>query len=479
MKNIILITLLVLSSITLYAQREWNYTSSLTALGSSAETLPFWATTNKFGVVPNSRGGLMQAGIFSDFNTQKTLQLSYGASFAGYLTQLDNNVILDELYVSARWEKLRLDLGMIHPQEQFGGISAQNGNAIQSTNSRSMPGYNLHSEYIDIPFTESILAFKFNLSDYQMIDNRYVENTLMHHKSIYFKITPIEQLEFVGGFEHYAQWAGNSPVYGKQPSGLDDYWRIFLGSSGGSDATGNDQRNVLGNHLGKEHFEINYKSRQFKLSLYHDTIFEDGSGASFKNFPDGTWGIYYGSTSSQKSFITDATYEFFYSKNQSGSLHERPATPEEMAQQDPNSPTYGKIVLGGIDNYFNNGEYLSGWTYYGRVIGNPFITPTALTKDGISLGTNNNRVVAHYVGIKGYFYKKMPYKFRASYSINYGTYVTPLEDKPKQFSFGLEAGVVRSNKFPFLVDVGVYGDFGELFANNFGVTLTLTHRGTL
>lgn len=112
-----------------------------------------WATTNKFGIVPDSRGGLLQLGFFSDFNTQKKIRLAYGISGVGYFTQAKNKAILDELYMSAKWEKIRLDMGMIHPDIDFNGISSQNGNIVYSDNSRSQPGYNLRTDYIRIPLT--------------------------------------------------------------------------------------------------------------------------------------------------------------------------------------------------------------------------------------------------------------------------------------------------------------------------------------
>ncbi len=80
-------------------------------------------------------------------------------------------------------------------------------------------------------------------------------------------------------------------------------------------------------------------------------------------------------------------------------------------KQDPNSHFYGRKVLGGCDNYFNNGEYRSGWTLYERVIGSPFMTP------GLSGGITriiNNRVIAHHIGMKGMAWQTTPYKLMLS-----------------------------------------------------------------
>lgn len=461
-----------------FSQRSFEYKTSLSGMIASEKNLPFWATTNKYGIIPDSRGGLLQAGVFSCFNPEKKIQVGYGVSGVGYVTQERNKIFMDELYLSAKWKKIRLDLGMIHPEEEYNGISSQNGNIIFSGNTRTAPGYNLRTDFIKIPLTGNVLAFKFNLADYTMIDDRFTDKPRLHNKSLYLRISPHSRIDISVGLEHWVQWAGHSPVYGKQPHSFRDYVRIFCAASGGSNATVSDSINALGNHLGREHLRIDYKADHFILSFYHDIPFEDGSGTRFANIPDGTWGIYYGSKN-PKQWVSDVIYELVYTKSQSGPHHDRPATPEEQAKQDPHSPLYGKVVLGGNDNYFNNGEYRSGWTYYGRTIGSPFITPTAPNAQNITLGVYNNRVLSHYLGIKGYFMEKVPYKLRFSYSLNYGTYGAPLEGTPRQFSFGLEAGLLRKAKAPFHIDLGVYGDYGQLLNNNFGISVSFTRNGII
>ena len=144
-----------------------------------------------------------------------------------------------------------------------------------------------------------------------------------------------------------------------------------------------------------------------------------------------------------------------------------------MEKQDPNSHFYGRKILGGCDNYFNNGEYRSGWTLYERVIGSPFMTP------GLSGGITriiNNRVIAHHVGMKGMAWQTTPYKLMLSYSRNYGIYGSPM--KKNQFSGALEVTLPFKN-LPFTVETGIYGDLGDLFKDNFGFTIKLSRKGKL
>ena len=478
MKKLLLLYLLF-CSLSAFSQRVFEYDATLSGSFATEKLLPMWATTAKYGLVPESRNGLLQVGIFSDFNPQKKVQTAYGFSGVGFLSANKNDLFVDELYCSLKWLKLHLDLGMVHPEKEFNGISAHNGSFINSTNARSMPGYNLHSEYISIPFTRNILAFKFNISDYLMIDKRFVDNARLHHKSLYLRITPHPRWEVIVGFEHWAQWAGTFPIYGKQPSSFSDYLRIFTAQKGGSDATLSSRLNALGNHLGSRYYRINYKARNYVLTFYFDNYFEDGKVTRLtKNWPDGAYGLYYGAKN-KRQWVSDVIYEFVYTKDQSGCYHDRPATPEEMEKQDPDDYYYGRIVLGGDDNYFNNSEYRSGWTYYGRTIGTPFLTPYRPNSEGITLGVYNNRVIAHYFGIQGYAVKRIPYTVRLSYSLNYGTYAAPLDHTLHQFSFGAEVGVLNRPNAPLHIRIGVYGDYGKLYKCNTGLTISFIHKGKL
>ena len=453
-------------------KRSVDYKTSLTGFVASQNTLPFWAINNKHGLIPNGHGALLEVGLFSDFTNRHKIQFAYGVSVAGFLSRPDNHLILDQLYARARWRNLRLDLGMIHPAEEYQGISSTNGNFIRSGNARTFPGYNLNSEYMKVPCTKGILSIKFNWADYMMIDDRYVKDTRLHNKSVFLKIKPHQRWEIIVGLEHWAQWAGTSPDKGKQPSSFHDYLRIICAKEGGIGASVSDSINALGNHLGREHLAINYLADNYTLSFYHDIPFEDGSGTDFRSFPDGTYCFYYGSKKKDQ-WITDIIYEFYYTKYQSGSRHDRPATPKEMEKQDPKSHFYGRKVLGGCDNYFNNGEYRSGWTLYERVIGSPFMTPGL---SGNITRIINNRVVAHHVGMKGRAWQTTPYKLMLSYSRNYGTYGNPM--KKNQLSGALEITLPFKN-LPFAVETGIYGDLGDLFKDNFGFTIKLSRKGKL
>ena len=170
-------------------------------------------------------------------------------------------------------------------------------------------------------------------------------------------------------------------------------------------------------------------------------------------------------------------YEYVFTRSQSGSVHARPATEEELRKKPDRLYRY----LGGRDNYFNNGEYASGWTNYGRTMGLALMTPMPVGSDGVVLGIANNRIRAHHIGIAGKVARKVPYRLKATYSINYGNYTQRIEafkSAPKQFSCAFEVNFPKFSKaFPCLVSAGAYIDKGSLYADNFGLTLRLTLAG--
>ena len=139
-------------------------------------------------------------------------------------------------------------------------------------------------------------------------------------------------------------------------------------------------------------------------------------------------------------------------------------------------------MIGGNDNYFNNGIYQSGWTFYGQVIGSPFFTPKPEEASGITRGVLNNRFYAHHLGICGDLPGDIRYKLMMSYSLNYGTHSVHFINKngeyttKPQFSWGLEL-IAPDTKLPFHTALNVGFDKGDLLKNSFGIMLKIFKTG--
>ncbi len=473
---------------------KWDI--SLYGTGATARSLPFWAVTGKNGIMPSTHGGLVVAdadfryGSAPGVNVYAGVKLSGSAVPAGMTdvyaapairgyassaipgTRSSWNGAIEELYAGLGWKMLRLDLGMIDRETDYNGLSLTGGNMLWSGNARNVPGYNLQVKYFEVPGTRGIFSIKANYADYRFIDDRYVDGAMLHNKSLYFKFRLHRRVYLQLGLEQWSMWGGVSPLYGEQPHSFKDYLRVVCGMSGGSDASASDQINVLGDHRGRELIQIDWKADAFTLSFAHDIPFDDGSGMGFQNFPDGVNTLNL-SFNDRDRWVTDILYEFVYTKWQSGPHHD--------TSTDPSRKDDEWHILGGRDNYFNNSEYRSGWTNYGRTIGLPLFVPKPVNEDGLALGVCNNRVVAHHMGIGGKFAHRIPYRFKATYSRNYGQYTQSLDlfnSSPYQLSFALEVDVPKLfRKIPLSLSVGAYGDAGELYEDNFGLTLRLTYSG--
>ena len=433
-----------------------EYLAGLSTHFSSQETLPFWMTSNKYGSIPNSNNLILETGIFKNFKEDSYYNhgVSYGIQTTASLAD-KNNLIINQLFLSFKWKNLALDLGAKHRDVLFEGLSSSNGEITYSNNARSMPGINIKlTEFIELPFAKSWLKFKGNYSEYLMNDKRVVDNAQLHHKSLHFQFKLNSKLNLISGVDHYVQWGGTSPEFGKQPSGIKNYLKIITGNSGGANAAPGDQQNALGNHLGAYLLQLNKIGEKTDWSFYISHPFEDASGRELSNYPDNLFGLFI-DFKKPTNFITHVLAEFSYTKDHGGKA----------------SANNFK------DNYFNNKIYKSGWTYFGRTIGSPFFLTNPVGQDGITRGIvlGYNRFTSINIGVKGVINSKIKYKTNFSYTKYAGWFNSPIQND-KLYSTQFELNY-HSEKFPLDFSLGTSTDFGDLLPNNFGGYLKIIKKG--
>ncbi len=467
------------------------YAMLLGAVGTGGN-MPYWATANQFGLMPESSGGLITAYAGQTYHQDKDFQYHWGVSLAGRSDRSRAiEFIPDEVYAGIKWKPLSLDLGIWHRDMEFmgsdpmlGSLSASSGNVIWSGNSRSMPGYSLKLDHWGIPGTKHIVEISGAWGDYKPMDKRYVTGSWVHNLQAYLTLN-IWRFSFEAGIEQFAEWAGTSPDYGPLPCSFKDYWRACFGRAAEGDAPGIDKGGSLGDSRGRGKLYLSYKQDGWKIALQHDMLYDDRGLFWFENWQDGVNTVNF-SFDDKDKWVTDVAYEFIYTKWQSGPLHERPATKEDYDKYGHNYPVVGDLfILGGNDNYFNNGEYKSGWTAFGRTIGLPLITPKGTknggwSRNGLTLGVENNRVMAHHIGLSGKLFRKVPYRLMLTYSQNYGLYKTnnrPGEAEPvdwdppyRQFSAGLNT-IVPLFKGRLQIVPSIYFDRGNYVRNSFAATV--------
>lgn len=424
-----------------------DFVVSLMLLGALSQgNMPFWATSDQFGVMPESSGGLALLQMYKPFDESKTFQWHAGASVGFSAYTGGQAIIPDELYAGVRWKQLRLDLGIWHPEQCYlasdrllGTMSVTGGNIMRTGNSRSMPGYSLRLEPWNVPFTGGHLQLLGSFGDYKTLDDRYVAGALIHNTEGYIRANIGKHLVVTFGLDHYSMWGGVSPVYGALPVSFGNYLRVLTGRSGVADSPKGDQINSLGDHRGRILLDLDWKADGWSLSYRHDKPYDDRSGMLLHNYPDAVRTLHL-SFDDKSRWLSDVVYEYHNTMKQSGPYERRLATEEEIASGDPrlyrnddSSPWY--FIAGGADNYCNNYEYKSGWTYYGRQIGSPLFFTRSSGK-----GTWNNLLTAHHLALSGSLFHSVPWKLMLTYSRNYGCWFSEdfAYDKGSRFEVPLQ-----------------------------------------
>ena len=135
----------------------------------------------------------------------------------------------------------------------------------------------------------------------------------------------------------------------------------------------------------------------------------------------------------------------------------------------------------GRDDYFNNSQYLDGWTYFGRTIGTPFLTPLSEISPSLPprYGIANNRVSLYHLGVSALVLNKFDMTARLSISRNAGTYAVYYINVPTQFS-GLVTAAVPLDVLGGTVLTGSLAlDAGGLLPSSVGAYVSLRKTGLL
>ncbi|MGB3776552.1 MAG: capsule assembly Wzi family protein [Leeuwenhoekiella sp.] len=408
---------------------------------------PFWFTSNQFGRVnvKTSFFLLAESGYTKQFNPSNDLKIHAGMRFGD---GLGDDIFVDQFYVKYRYKNVLINIGSWHRANDLQELSSVGGDILWSGNSRALPG-------AQIQFLKGAriffdwLTLNGTLGHYFFSNDRFVENAQLHYKNISLKFRFSGKSRLRLSVDHYAQYGGTSPAFGKQPTGFSNYLRVFVGSNGSNNATVSDQANALGNHLGSYKVTYDLNQSTFNFRLYHQTIFEDASGRELRNFPDGVWGIYFKSKT-QKLF-EKFLYEYVQTVSQSGKFV---------------PPPNGNFRGG--DNYFGNGIYQSGWTFKNRIIGLPFIIPN---EDG--RGIKINRSYVHHLSVSGNACD-FNYIFKMSYVRNLGTYSAPLIPSEEAFYsyFKINYPTVIGN-FHAQIALDLGKNTGNIFGGGLGYSIHL------
>lgn len=437
--------------------------ASLTTIVSDGRHAPFWLLSNREGrFLPEQHAAALDLALFSHPDTTQNIRYGYGLELFGRLSD-SSAVHIHQAFAYVQWKGwLQFRAGRWSDVVGSPEPRLSSGSIIWSGNARPMTQLEVRTPgYIDVPYTRGYLEVKGRMSHGWFEQDRYVEGVWMHHKNIYLRLGGNLPVNLSYGFNHYAQWAGQSPSFDEPfPSDLKAFYRIFFNRAGDEDDPATPVGwaiNRFGNTLGSRSYGIDLELKSASAGLYKQDVFEDHSGLTRKNFPDGLWGAFL-RFGEERRLLQAIVYEFLHTKDQSGPTHDDP---------DGN-------VVGGNDNYFNHGHYRSGWTLYGFTIGTPLLT-SPVFNDPPFHRLVNNRVLAHHVGLEGHLGRHLSYRGLFTYSRNYGRHSVPFDEPIDQLSLMIELilPVTRHN-----LDLGITlaADAGRMYGDNIGLMVAVSYE---
>ena len=444
--NLIVCFLLLIGSNS-YGQMDFEIIAEGKGRLFSKNESPFWLHTNQRGRLDEKSNlfGLISTRYFTESNS--TPQIEFGAGLL-YKNGYEDGVRLDELYFSYISSKIGVVIGKKQRADLFQGLSAVNENILWSLNSAAIPGIRLFTPEPFFISNNHGVGFKFSYEEYLMDDERYIEDTRLHHKSAHLVYRGQNDFQIDIGVQHFVQWAGISDEFGELPKSFEDYTKVITGLAS-DESVGGQEVNALGNQIGSYELNIKTKIKDLDFRFIYNHIFEDASGMKMGNLPDGRYAIYLEDNRDSfwgVSWLKAFMYEFYYTKNQS---RDRAGS-----------------RVDGADNYFNNNLYRSGWTYNNQVIGVPFIL---LNPSRFRIGTNI--LTVHHLGLRGEIFDDYPYRLLLSYRKNYGVKDSFFPKTREVFSTLFELELIDAD---YNLKAQVGADISSYETSNFGVGLNFS-----
>ncbi len=493
------------SSVLLPFHEGNNLTYSLTtetAVGSGDYTA-YYLTANRHGILStDANTSYLRAAM--NYNFRRGRWSVDACLDAQVQTNAYSKYFIQQAYADLTWSWITLGVGSREFSPVLRDIRLSSGSTIWSGNCRPIPSvYLITPDFVTIPGTKKWLQVYFEGSFGKLLDDDYkrdryaiyrvgksgqaesflTTDVWFHQKKLHLRTNPDKPFVFYVGFDHAAYFGGesyNSEFRGETTSfspRLKDFFKAFFISGGDSNSPTGDQAFFYGSHLGAECFRLDYQwggtdSKQQRVGIYLENLFEDGSSIAKLNGWDGLWGLEY-HNSQHETWIQGIVIEYLQTTNQSGPIHW-----DREDWSDSFGPDFGEGRATGADDYYNN-YYYAGHCYYGLGLGTPMIKSPVYNADGY-LRFTDNRIRAWHLGIEGSLTKaglsNMGYRILSSYRRSWGTSYVPSSSIRDAFCTMIElnAGFGHwSGKIAYAMD------HGDLLGNNHSFNFSISYHGKI
>lgn len=258
--------------------------------------MPFWLWANTDGKIETDNiflnlSEINAAGILLFSDSKSFIKAGADLVYGMGNNNNNNNKYFqpNQLFTGFNLNNWELNIGMYHNKLLLDGLSTCNGNIAMSRNARPYPRIGISvSKYKPVPLLDKFLSFKGEFDEGILNDDRYVDRTHLHHKSLYLKIYLFQNFSIEAGVEHFVMWGGTSQnkEYGKLPDNCRAYFKYITGARGDEYFPETDQLNVVGNQYGTYQLLLTQKFVKFGVSINISHPFEDHSGVNLSNWPD-------------------------------------------------------------------------------------------------------------------------------------------------------------------------------------------------
>ncbi|MBN2637125.1 MAG: hypothetical protein JXR61_12715 [Prolixibacteraceae bacterium] len=432
----------------------------------SVNDRPFWLGANRDGKIQPENRFINLTDIYFfgiHYNPDSSSFFIGGTDVLAVFGDKSKYYQINELFAGINMNNWEVNAGLWVNEMQLGGLSTSNGNLASSRNARPYPRINVRlADFKPLPLIGQYVLFKGEFEEGWLIDNRYVKNTHLHHKSFYLKFKFSGNFDFQGGIEHYVMWGGISQNenIGELPNNFHAYIKYITGQSGSNEFLEPDQKNVAGNQYGTYQAKLSYQLPKWNLVFNLSHPFEDLSGVNWRNWKDNLISIHISSTDRERLF-TDFLYEFTNTRNQS-------ARTDSAFYWHEGSQSYRKEEY---DNYYNHSVYQSGTTYQQLAISSPLFFPVTIN-NGISYGFRSTRLFAHHIGAKGKLNSAITWKGLLTYIHHLGSYNNGYSYPGQQVS-GLLQLTYAGNRLPFNISVELASDKIDDEEDRFGAQFSI------
>jgi hypothetical protein len=462
-----------------------HFIAEVGGFGSSAIQTPFWFRSRQYGIVPlTGPAGLVRVGFSKQFGDAEPRRIQGKVAVEGVANVgSSSRVVLPVAYASLLSNQFELYVG--RRREVFGLVDTLLSSGSYAWSGNALPIYKIQlgtRGYVPLGFTKGVVALNGMYAHGWFSNTDSIQNSFLHQKALFIRVSLFRnRVRLYGGVTHHAQWGGSSTKYkngitvnGKIPSSLDTYKDIILVRQPPNDPTqysSFDLLNQAGNHLGSIDVAMEIDNNQSNWFLYYQHPFEDKSGVAFQNMPDGLYGVRWKAKPSGQPTgfrLMQVTAEFLTTLNQTDFNFE-----------------IGSRLYNGADDYFNNYQYVDGWTHRQRVIGTPFLTRWLDSREDLHnlqggfkghgpMMISNNRVQVSHLGLLGQWPSGTQLKALLSYSRNFGR---PISSDPRiplsQFSGMAELGLPVRWLGGTQLNMAIALDQGQWLTNNVGGWLSL------